>query len=128
MNAPDLPLCIKVYRANDTAVVVRVTGELDTLTAPAVDAQLTAAQAELTAPAAVVLDLSGLRFMSSAGLALLATHHERCAEQGNRLLVVTGGNRSVLRPVSITGLDTMLHLAATVSDATGATDATGEKH
>jgi len=120
VNAPNLPLRISVH-TNDAVVIVRVTGELDTLTAPVVDAQLTAAQAELAAPTAVVLDLSDLTFMSSAGLALLVTHHEQCAQQGNRLLVVTGNNRSVLRPVRITGLDTMLELVATVSDATGAT-------
>jgi anti-anti-sigma factor len=123
VNAPDLPLRISVHHANGTAVIVRVTGELDTLTVPAVDAQLTAAQAELAAPSAVFLDLSDLTFMSSAGLALLVTHHEQCAEQGNRLLVVTGDNRNVLRPVRITGLDTMLELVATVGDAP---DATGE--
>ena len=119
MNAPDLPLCVDVRRRDDLAVVVQVTGELDTLTAPAVDAQLTDLEAELTESAALVLDLSDLAFMSSAGLALLVTHHERCAEQGNRLRVVTGNNRTVLRPMRITGLDTMLDLVATVADATG---------
>jgi anti-anti-sigma factor len=123
VNAPDLPLRISVHHPNAAAVIVRVTGELDTLTAPAVNAHLTAAQAELAAPTTVVLDLSDLTFMSSAGLALLVMHHEQCAEQGRRLLVVTGNNRSVLRPVRITGLDTMLELVATVSDAA---DATGE--
>ena len=119
MNAPDLPLSIAVQRREDTAVVVRVAGELDSLTAPAVDAQLTAVQTGLVAPAALIVDLSDLTFMSSAGLALLVTHHERCAEQGSQLRVVTGNNRSVLRPVRITGLDTVLHLVATVADATG---------
>ena len=119
MNAPDLPLCIEVQHRDDAAVVVRVAGELDTLTAPAVDTQLTAVENDLVAPAVVILDLSDLTFMSSAGLALLVTHHERCAEQGSQLRVVTGNNRSVLRPVRITGLDTVLHLVATVADATG---------
>lgn len=119
MNAPDLPLCVEVQRRDDAAVVVRVAGELDSLTVPAVDRQLTAVQADLVAPAALVLDLSDLTFMSSAGLALLVTHHEWCAEQGSRLRVVTGNNRSVLRPVRITGLDTVLDLVATVADATG---------
>lgn len=119
MNAPDLPLCVDVQRRDGIAVVVRVTGELDTLTAPAVDAQLTDLQADLAESAALVLDLSDLTFMSSAGLALLVTHHERCAEQGNRLVVVAGNNRTVLRPMRITGLDTMLDLVATVADATG---------
>jgi len=119
VNAPDLPLCVDVQRRESIAVVVRVTGELDTLTAPAVDAQLTDLQADLAESAALVLDLSDLTFMSSAGLALLVTHHERCAEQGNRLVVVAGNNRTVLRPMRITGLDTMLDLVATVADATG---------
>jgi anti-sigma B factor antagonist len=119
VNAPDLPLCVEVQRRDDAAVVVRVAGELDSLTVPAVDRQLTAVQAGLVAPAALVLDLSDLTFMSSAGLALLVTHHEWCAEQGSRLRVVTGNNRSVLRPVRITGLDTVLDLVATVADATG---------
>jgi anti-sigma B factor antagonist len=121
VNAPDLPLCVEVQRRDDAAVVVRVAGELDSLTVPAVDTQLTAVQADLVAPAALalVLDLSDLTFMSSAGLALLVTHHEWCAEQGSRLRVVTGNNRSVLRPVRITGLDTVLDLIATVADATG---------
>ncbi|HJT02599.1 MAG TPA: STAS domain-containing protein [Pseudonocardiaceae bacterium] len=119
MNAPDLPLCVDVQRRDGIAVVVRVTGELDTLTAPAVDAQLTDLRADLAESAALVLDLSDLTFMSSAGLALLVTHHERCAEQGNRLVVVAGHNRTVLRPMRITGLDTVLDLVATVADATG---------
>ena len=118
VNAPDLPLCVEVQRLSGVAVVVRVTGELDTLTAPAVDAQLTDVQADLVGSATLVVDLSDLTFMSSAGLALLVTHHERCAEQGSRLRVVTGDNRSVLRPVRITGLDTVLDLVATVADAT----------
>jgi anti-sigma B factor antagonist len=119
VNAPDLPLCIEVQRWDDAAVVVRVAGELDSLTGPAVDRQLTAVEVELVAPATVVLDLSDLTFMSSAGLALLVAHHEWCAEHGSRLRVVTGNNRSVLRPVRITGLDTVLDLVATVADATG---------
>lgn len=118
MNAPDLPLCVEVQRLSGVAVVVRVTGELDTLTAPAVDAQLTDVQTDLVGSATLIVDLSDLSFMSSAGLALLVTHHERCAEQGSRLRVVTGDNRSVLRPVRITGLDTVLDLVATVADAT----------
>jgi anti-sigma B factor antagonist len=119
VNAPDLPICIKVQRRDDAVVVLRVAGELDTLTGPAVDTQLAAVEDDLAVAATLVLDLSDLTFMSSAGLALLVTHHERCAEQGSRLRVVTGNNRSVLRPVRITGLDTVLDLAATVADATG---------
>ncbi len=79
--------------------------------------QPTAAQADLVGPAPLVLDLSNLDFMSSAGLALLVTHHEQCAKRGSRLWVVTGENRRVLRPVQISGLDTVLDLVTAVADA-----------
>jgi anti-sigma B factor antagonist len=115
VNAPDLPLSVEVQRLDPATVVVRVAGELDTLTAPAVETQLTTVQANLVAPAVLIVDLSDVTFMSSAGLALLIGHHERCAHQGNQLRVVTGNNRSVLRPVRVTGLDTVLNLADTVA-------------
>jgi anti-sigma B factor antagonist len=119
VNAPDLPLSVEVQRLDPSTVVVRVTGELDTLTAPAVETQLTTVQADLVAPAALIVDLSDLSFMSSAGLALLVAHHEQCTDQGNQLYVVTGNNRSVLRPVRVTGLDTVLTLADAVEQITG---------
>jgi anti-anti-sigma factor len=125
VNAPNLPLCVEVHHRG-SAVVVQVAGELDTLTAPAVDGRLTAAQTDLVAPGPLVVDLSDLTFMSSAGLALLVAHNERCADLGIRLRVVTGNNRSVLRPVRITGLDTVLDLVTTVSEATDATGTAGE--
>jgi anti-sigma B factor antagonist len=118
VTAPDLPRCIEVQRRNEgEAVVVRVTGELDTMTVPLLENQLIAVEADLVAPAPLVLDLSDLGFMSSAGLVLLVTNHERCTEQGSRMWVVTGDNRRVLRPVLITGLDADLNLVATVADA-----------
>jgi anti-anti-sigma factor len=119
VNAPDLPLSVEVQRLDPATVVVRVAGELDTLTAPAVEARLTTLQADLVASAVLIVDLSGVTFMSSAGLALLIGNHERCADRGNRLHVVTSNNRSVLRPVRVTGLDTVLNLADTVAQATG---------
>lgn len=118
VTAPNLPLCIEVQLGNEgAAAIVRVTGELDTVTVPVLEAQLVAVQANLVAPAPLVLDLSELSFMSSAGLVLLVTYHERCAAQGSRLWVVTGDNRRVLRPVHITGLVSDLDLVATVADA-----------
>jgi anti-sigma B factor antagonist len=119
VNAPDLPLSVEVHRLDPNTVVVRVTGELDTLTAPAVETQLTTVHADLVPPAALIVDLSDLSFMSSAGLALLVAHHERCTDQGNQLYVVTGNNRNVLRPVRVTGLDTVLNLADAVGQITG---------
>ncbi len=60
---------------------VRVAGELDLLTAP----ELNAALAE--APGDVVLDLRGVTFVDSAGLAVLVAQRRARRARGTRLRV-----------------------------------------
>jgi anti-sigma B factor antagonist len=98
------------------AVVVRAHGEIDMSNVCLLDEQLQAAHAVVVPPAPVVLDLTDVSFLPSTGLALLVTHHERCAEHGSPLRVVAA-HRQVLRPMEITGLDQLLVIAATVQDA-----------
>lgn len=98
------------------AVVVRAHGEVDMSNAVLLDEQLQAAQAIVVPPAPVVLDLTDLSFLPSTGLALLITHHERCAAHGSPLRVVAT-DRRVLRPIQITELDQLLVIVATVQDA-----------
>jgi anti-sigma B factor antagonist len=76
----------------------------------------TAAQAVAVPPGPVVLDLTDVSFLPSTGLALLVTHHDRCADHGSPLRVVAA-HRQVLRPIRITGLDQKLVIASTVDDA-----------
>jgi anti-sigma B factor antagonist len=89
------------------SVVVHVSGELDLLTAPRLSTQLDLAEAIVVPPAPVVLDLTGLTFLGSAGLSVLIAHHRRCTELGSRLEIVPGG-RAVTRPLAVTGLDQLL--------------------
>jgi anti-sigma B factor antagonist len=89
------------------SVVVRAVGEVDMLTAPRLSRQLDLAEAIVVPPAPVVLDLTGVTFLASAGLCLLLAHHQRCAELGSRLAIVPGG-RAVTRPLKLTGLDGLL--------------------
>jgi anti-anti-sigma factor len=112
-NPADL-LRVRSEKCGD-AVVVHVVGELDLVTAPILDELLSEAQADgLDAP--LVLDLTGVTFMASAGLTLLMKHDERCGAAGRALRVVANG-RAVLRPIALTGLMTMVTVVSTLSDA-----------
>ena len=94
---------------DNLSVVVQVGGELDMLTAPRLSAQLDQAEAIVVPPAPVVLDLSGLTFLGSAGLAVLLAHHERCAALGSTLRI-RANNSVVTRPLAMTALDRVLNV------------------
>ena len=64
-------------------VLVTVEGEINTDTAPTLDAALN----ELAPAKGVVLDLSGLSSMDSSGVSLLLAHEQRMANAGGALLV-----------------------------------------
>jgi anti-sigma B factor antagonist len=89
------------------AAVLVAAGEVDTLTAP----RLEAAVDELLGTRAEVLvaDLSGVTFLASSGLAVLIRAAHLAAADGRRLRVVAEG-RPVLRPLQITGTDELFDL------------------
>ena len=89
-----------------TAVLV-VQGEIDTLTAPA----FTTATAELVErpEETLVIDLTGVRFLASTGLAVLITAAHRAEERGIRLCLVVS-TRAIRRPLEITGTDQLFDL------------------
>ena len=106
----DLDSLLWIQRTVDNlSVVVQAGGELDMLTAPRLSAQLDQAEAIVVPPAPVVLDLTGITFLGSAGLAVLLRHHERCAELGSTLRIRAGG-RAVIRPLAMTALDRVLNV------------------
>ncbi|MCV2487946.1 STAS domain-containing protein [Geodermatophilus sp. YIM 151500] len=86
---------------DDGAVTVTVVGEVDTFTAPvlrtSLDTQLEQQPREL------VIDLSGVQFLGSAGLAVLVETQKaaRARDIGLRLIATT---RAVTRPLEVTGL------------------------
>lgn len=89
------------------SVVVQASGEVDMATAPRLASQLDLAEAIVVPPAPVVLDLTALTFLGSAGLRVLVAHHQRCASRGTTLEIIPGG-RAVTRPLHMTGLDRVL--------------------
>ncbi|MGB3439004.1 MAG: STAS domain-containing protein [Actinophytocola sp.] len=106
----DVDALLWVQRTVDNlSVVVHAGGELDMLTASTLSAQLDRAEAIVVPPAPVVLDLTALTFLGSAGLAVMVTHHERCAALGSMLQIRAGGS-VVTRPLAVTALDQVLNV------------------
>lgn len=90
-------------------VVVHVAGEVDILTAADLATVLCTAADAAHPPGPLVIDLTGTRFFSAAGLTLLIATQQRCRERQLTLRVVAT-HRSVLRPLQITGLDRLLDI------------------
>jgi anti-sigma B factor antagonist len=87
-------------------MVVTATGELDALTAPRLDDAITSA---LRVPSiALIVDLSELDFLSSAGMAILVAG-DRAAGGSKQFCVVAHGPVTA-RPMQLIGLDSELRL------------------
>ncbi|MEV0675211.1 STAS domain-containing protein [Actinosynnema sp. NPDC050436] len=112
-----------LQQLRDGVVHVRVVGEVDLATAPTLDRCLHAARSH--APDPVVLDLTGVRFLGTPGLDVLAEHHHGCAARGSVLRVVAA-HRPVLHPVRLSGLDRLLHLFPDLHRATTAPHTPGQ--
>jgi anti-anti-sigma factor len=65
-------------------------------------------------PAAHLFDLTEVPYMDSTGLGMLASHYVRCQSKGIRLSI-TGVNPRVQELFRLTGMSTVLPIAATES-------------
>ena len=116
MNEPtDLPSgseqSLRIVRdARAEAVVLAVAGDIDAFTVSG----LTNAVADVLAegPRMLVLDLSAVSFLASAGLSALLTIHRDAADTGVLRIVANGP--ATLRPIQLTGLDRSLPLYPTL--------------
>lgn len=69
---------------SDSGITVAITGRLDTTTAPELEAELTD---ELSAVKELVFDLSGLEYVSSAGLRVFLMTQKQMNRQGSTMIV-----------------------------------------
>lgn len=106
------PISVSTERIGAIAIL-HLFGELDLATVDHVDRELTAAAGGISA---LVIDLDGLSFLASTGLSLLARWSQRATAEGFGLRVVAS-RRQALRPLQITGLDSVLTVDATVDEA-----------
>jgi anti-sigma B factor antagonist len=101
----------------DGAARLSVAGEVDSASAAVLRAELD--RALDAGPAELVVDLDGVTFLDSAGLAVLAGAHRRATAYDVRLRVLASG-RPVIRPMQITGLWELLG-AERIQPGTGRT-------
>jgi anti-sigma B factor antagonist len=99
----------------DTVALLALQGDLDMLTA----SRLNDAVADVLAkaPSVLIVDLTAVAFLASAGMGALITAHEE-AGSSTRFGVVADG-ASTSRPIKLIGLDKVLSLYPTLEDALG---------
>jgi anti-sigma B factor antagonist len=97
----------------DGVVVLKVEGEVDTITAPNLVAAIVAVLAE--EPSAVVMDLSAVKFFASAGLQVLGQTAKKVRGRADFAVVASGP--ATLRPIRLTGLDSIFELYTTLDGA-----------
>jgi anti-anti-sigma factor len=107
------PLTVRT-QDRDGVVIVSLTGELDTAT---VNQAAVALQDATARGVPVVLDMTGLRFFSSAGLRLLVRLHDGASVD----VRLAGDQRVVRRPLELTGLLDLFPIHASVAEAVAAT-------
>ncbi|GAA3464375.1 anti-sigma factor antagonist [Saccharothrix longispora] len=97
--------------------VLRVAGEMDAATTPRVRDELLR-WLETAVPVAV-LDLTGVVFLASTGLALLAEAAQHADRRGV-VFAVVAGHRAVLKPLDITGVNEVFIVRPDVDHAVAA--------
>jgi anti-sigma B factor antagonist len=100
---------------DDEVHVVSVAGELDLHTAGELSAELDGAIAR--GPKRIVIDLGGVTFLDSTALGALVTAAKRARAAGAPTLVVVTDDPHTLKIFRITGLDAVLGLRRTLSEA-----------
>lgn len=99
--------------AHDGATVLTVSGEVDLATAPALENTI---EAILTGkPAVLIIDLTGVSFLASAGMATLVAAHQRAGDTTTIVLVADGPATS--RQLKMTSLDQVFALHTTLAEA-----------
>jgi anti-sigma B factor antagonist len=112
-----VPSELIVRRAEtDRAVIFHLTGEVDVATALSLLLELSGVEHEMPAGKVLVIDMTEVTFLASAGLALVVDVARRCGTTGVELRVVTG-NRTVKSAFSTSGLTETLTLVDHLADA-----------
>ena len=87
----------------DKKPTISIDGRLDTSTAPELDEEL---KASLDGVEVLVMDFTGMEYISSAGLRVLLSAQKVMNTQGE--MIVTGANDTVMEIFDITGFSDIL--------------------
>ncbi|MHA3024194.1 STAS domain-containing protein [Mycobacterium sp. BMJ-28] len=115
-GAASAPGCEVEEKRIGEVSVVSVTGTLDMLTAPQLEAAIASAAA--TSPQAVVVDLAAVDFLASAGMGLLVAAHGDLTPAVGFAVVADGPATS--RPLKLVGIADVVDVFATLDEALSA--------
>lgn len=108
--------CAIEERRIDSTSVVSVAGVVDMLTAP--DLEKAINEAAKSSPNAVVVDMTGVEFLASAGMGVLIAAHDELGPAVKLAVVADGPATS--RPLKLVGVTDVVDLYATLDDALAA--------
>ncbi len=98
----------------DRVAVVAASGELDMLTAPQLRDAVQSALSK--APSGLIVDLTQVEFLGSAGMQVLMEAHNQTSGTQTRFAVVADGP-ATSRPLKITGIADQIELFSTLDVA-----------
>jgi anti-sigma B factor antagonist len=108
------PISIALEEPMPGTALLRVTGEVDMLTSPALRSGV--ADALALQPQLLVIELNGIQFLGTSGLAALFEARDEASRRGVELRLVCS-SRKVLRPLEIAGLIDLFQIAESVPGA-----------
>lgn len=100
----------------ERTAVISVSGVVDMLTSPQLEAAIFAAFAKQ--PAALIIDLSDVDFLASAGMGVLVAARDRAADAARFAVVANGPATS--RPLKLVGLADLIGMYPTLDEARAA--------
>ena len=99
---------------HNNGVVVHLGGDVDTITAPELQACLTDALSD--GPQTFVIDLSNVRYISSMGLRVFLSHLKR-VKANNGAMVIAGAQKLVSDVFQMSGFSNYFEIAADLQSA-----------
>lgn len=106
-----------IPRRDGDVAVLRVVGDLDALTAPTLGTHMDIALT--SAPSVLIVDITDVEFLASAGISMLVETHRLTARGGISMRVVAEGP-ATSRPLRMMRIDEVIDLYATVDEALNA--------
>ncbi len=108
-------MAIEFDDVSDTFRRIRLSGRLDIVGTEAVSMKFT----NLASAAArrVVVDLTGVSFLASIGIRELISNAKALQSRGGRMVLFVGDNAPVAKTLEVTGIDTLIPMFSTLSEA-----------
>jgi anti-sigma B factor antagonist len=113
---PDQDAIATALAYQDGIAVLTVGGDVDLATVPALEAAID--EALVSKPTGLVIDLSEVGFLASAGLQALVATHNNVSESAQ--FAVVANSAATSRPIQLTGLDQIFELYPTLDEALAA--------